>query len=115
MPDFLSSMDSETFQQLIDSGIEQLEKKPMSIREQANKFKGFIFEHNSDFQRDEKTIKALKSLEQSKTVKLLENTIEENTRKMVNLLMFAEQHQNLTGEQSTFDDLSNWKITQVYQ
>ena len=108
-------MDAETFQQLKDSAIEQLEKKPMSIRERANKFKNFIFEHNSDFQRDEKTITALNSLEQSEIVTLLKNTIEENTRKMVNFLMFANQHQNPTGEQSTFKVLSNWKSTQAYQ
>ena len=114
-PEFLSSMDAETFQQLKDSAIEQLEKKPMSIRERANKFKNFIFEHNSDFQRDEKTITALNSLEQSEIVTLLKNTIEENTRKMVNFLMFANQHQNPTGEQSTFKVLSNWKSTQAYQ
>ena len=38
-PEFLREMDQETYQQLIDSAIEELEKKPMSISERAAKLK----------------------------------------------------------------------------
>ena len=114
-PELLAAMDKETFQQLKESAIEQLEKKPMSISERARKFERFIFEHDADFQRDQKTIAALEMLQQSSTVELLSNTLGVNSRRMVNFLMFAEQHKNTTGVKSTFNELNTWKSSRSYK
>ena len=114
-PEFLSSMDGETFQQLKDSAIEQLEKKPMSIGERANKLKAFIFEYDADFLRDEKTIVALKALEQVSAVDLLSKTVGTDSRRMANFLMFAEQHKNTTGMKSSFKDVNSWKASRSYK
>jgi len=114
-PEFMANMDAETFQQLKDSAIEKLEKKPMSIAERALKLKRDIFEHNADFGRDEKTIEALQSLEQSDVVSLLTSTVGINSRRMVNCLMFAEQHNNPTGAVSSMQDLSAWKTSRTYK
>jgi len=114
-PKLLAAMDKETFQQLKKSAIEQLEKKPMSISERARKFERFIFEHDADFQRDQKTIAALETLQQSSTVELLSNTLGVNSRRMVNFLMFAEQHKNTTGVKSTFNELNTWKASRSYK
>jgi insulysin len=114
-PELLAAMDKETFQQLKESAIEQLEKKPMSISERARKFERFIFEHDADFQRDQKTIAALEMLQQSSTVELLSNTLGVNSRRMVNFLMFAEQHKNTTGVKSTFNELNTWKASRSYK
>jgi insulysin len=114
-PELLTAMDKETFQQLKESAIEQLEKKPMSISERARKFERFIFEHDADFQRDQKTIAALEMLQQSSTIELLSNTLGVNSRRMVNFLMFAEQHKNTTGVKSTFNELNTWKASRSYK
>ena len=114
-PEFLASMDAKTFQQLKDSAIEQLEKKPMSIRERANKLKTFIFEHDADFQRDDKTIVALETLDQAAAVDLLSKTVSKETRRMMNCLMFAEQHDNSSGAKSSFDDVNTWKASRIYK
>ena len=114
-PELLAAMDKETFQQLKESAIEQLEKKPMSISERARKFERFIFEHDADFQRDQKTIAALEMLQQSSTVELLSNTVGVDSRRMVNFLMFAEQHKNTTGVKSTFNELNTWKASRSYK
>jgi insulysin len=114
-PELLAAIDKETFQQLKESAIEQLEKKPMSISERARKFERFIFEHDADFQRDQKTIAALETLQQSSTVELLSNTLGVNSRRMVNFLMFAEQHKNTTGVKSTFNELNTWKASRSYK
>ena len=114
-PKLLSAMDKETFQQLKESAIEKLEKKPMSIGERANKFQTFIFEHDADFQRDQKTISALERLQQSSTIELLSNAIGTDTRRMVNFLMFAEQHENTTNAKSTFKELKTWKASRSYK
>ncbi|MDP7036915.1 MAG: hypothetical protein QF453_03180, partial [Candidatus Marinimicrobia bacterium] len=114
-PELLAAMDKETFQQLKESAIEQLEKKPMSISERARKFERFIFEHDADFQRDQKTIEALKTLQQSSTIELLSKAIGTDTRRMVNFLMFAEQHENTTNAKSTFNELKTWKESRSYK
>ena len=114
-PELLTAMDKETFQQLKESAIEQLEKKPMSISERARKFERFIFEHDADFQRDQKTIAALEVLQQSSTIELLSNTVGVDSRRMVNFLMFAEQHKNTTGVKSTFNELNTWKASRSYK
>jgi len=114
-PELLAAIDDETFQQLKESAIEKLEKKPMSISERANKLKTFIFEHDADFQRDQKTIAALETLQQSSTIELLSKTIGTDTRRMVNFLMFAEQHENKTGVKSTFNELKTWKASRSYK
>jgi insulysin len=114
-PELLTAMDEETFQQLKESAIEKLEKKPMSISERANKLQTFIFEHDADFQRDQKTIAALETLQQSSTVELLSKTLGTDTRRMVNFLMFAEQHENTTGAKGTFNKLKTWKASRSYK
>jgi len=114
-PELLTAMDDETFQQLKESAIEKLEKKPMSISERANKLQTFIFEHDADFQRDQKTIAALETLQQSSTVELLSKTLGTDTRRMVNFLMFAEQHENTTGAKGTFNKLKTWKASRSYK
>ena len=113
-PDILASLDDETFKQLIDSSIEQLEKNSMSISEQARKFKNLIFEHDADFERDIKTIAALQKITKSDVVELFSNTINEDSRKMINCLMFAKQHDNTSGEKSSFSDLKTWKSSRIY-
>ena len=114
-PEILASLDDETFKQLIESSIEQLEKKSMSISEQARKFKGLIFEHDADFERDQKTISALQTITKSDVVDLFSRTINQDSRKMVNCLMFAQQHNNPTGVKSSFADLTAWKSSKSYK
>ena len=87
----------------------------MSIRERATKLKTFIFEHNADFQRDDKTIAELKKLDQTSVVELLEQAVSKDTRRMVNCLLFAENHDNPTGVKSSFDDINIWKASRSYK
>jgi secreted Zn-dependent insulinase-like peptidase len=115
LPEFIRTMDTATFSQLVESAIEQLEKEPKSIAERANKLKDLVFEHGSDFDRDKKTISALKSADQNSLADLLFNTINEDSRKMVNSLMFAEQHKNKQNRISSFDDIKSWKKSRIYQ
>ncbi len=114
-PKILEEMDQETFQQLIDSAIEGLEKKPMSISERAGKLKTLIFEYEADFARDEKTITALRSLKKESLIVDLEKILSKDSRKMVNVLSFAENHENKTGVKNSFGDLSDWKSSRVYE
>ena len=56
LPNLISNMSDESFQQLIDSEVETLERKPLSISERAAKNKTIIFDYDGDFSRNNKTI-----------------------------------------------------------
>ena len=114
-PEFLREMDQETYQQLIDSAIEELEKKPMSISERAAKLKTLIFEHEADYKRDQKTIEALRALDKDFLVSYLERVLSKDSRKMVNVLSFAEGHENKTKAKNSFGELNSWKASRVYE
>ena len=113
-PKIIKELTDETFQQLIDSAVERLERKPKSISERAMKNKNLIFEHNRDFERDNKTIEALKKIKKEEIIVHLEKMISEESRKMANILAFAENHINKSGAKSSFTDLPDWKSARVY-
>ena len=113
-PNIINSLDDKTFQQLKNSAIEKLEKRPMSIAERSGKFKNLIFEFDADYDRDKKTIEALNSLKKQEAVESITLTVSDNTKKMVNFMMFAKQHEMEKGLKSSFKDLSEWKKTRKY-
>ena len=99
----------------IKSERENLEKTPMSISERAMKLKNIIFENDADYYRDQKTIDALNNLKKESVVSLLNKTVSPKTRRMVNVLSFAENHENTSGVKTSFDDLVKWKDSRVYE
>ena len=111
----LSEMEEKTFQQLINSEIEKLERSPMSIAERSRKLKTLIFEHDADYDRDEKTIEALKGLNKDDVIDLMKVVLSPKSRKMINVLTFAENHKNATGTKNSFENLEAWKSSRVYQ
>ena len=113
--EILRDMDIETFQQLIDSVIEELEKKPMSIAERARKLKTYIFEYDADYLRDQDTIESLRTIDKEKVANLLDTTVSPKSRRAVNVLTFAENHENLTKVKSSFSNLDTWKASRVYE
>ena len=86
----------------------------MSISERAMTTKNIIFEHNKDFERDNKTIEALREINKEEVAIHLEKIISEKSRKMANILAFAENHTNKSGVKSSFADLEGWKSTKIY-
>ena len=113
--EILNSMDSETFQQLVDSVIEELEKTPMSIAERARKLKTYIFEYDADYLRDQDTIESLRTIDKETVANLLDTTVSPKSRRAVNVLTFAENHENLTKVKSSFSNLDTWKASRVYE
>ena len=114
LPETINNLESETFEQLKKSAIEKLEKRPMSIAEKAGKFKNYIFEFDADFDRDKKTIHALKSLNKETTSNALKFAVSDETRKTINFLMFAKQHKTEKKLVNTFKNLRDWKKSRKY-
>ena len=114
-PLLVRDLDNNTFQKLIDSSVEQLEKKPMSISERARKYRDVIFERDGDFDRDQKTIDALKQCTKEQVAEYFERTISKETRKMTDILAFAENHETKPATKSSFSNLQKWKTTKIYE
>ena len=114
LPQTIQNLENETFEQLKQSAIEQLEKKPMSIAERAGKLKNFVFEHDADFDRDNKTIKAIKSLQKDQAFNFLDKAVSNKTRKAVNFMMFAEQHKMEEKLENDFKNIKKWKESRKY-
>ena len=108
-------MDSTTFNQIIESSIEELEKSPKSISERGNKLKNLVFEFDADFDRDKKTIAALKRTNKEEVLNLMKETIGQEKRKMVNTLVFAKEHKNKKKLKSSFEDVNLWKASRTYR
>ena len=77
--------------------------------------KNFIFEYDGNFSRDEETVLALKDLKKTTAVELLSKIISPDSRKMVNVLTFANNHENKTGVKNSFSDLASWKSERAYE
>ena len=87
----------------------------MSISERATKYKNLIFEHGGDFDRDQKTIESLRVIKKERVAERLKTMVSKDSRKMVNILGFADNHENNTGMESSFSNLEEWKSTRVYK
>ena len=115
LPEYIKSMDSTTFNQIVESSIEELEKSPKSISERGNKLKNLVFEFEADFDRDKKTIAALRQIKKQEVLNLMEETVGMEKRKMVNTLVFANEHQNKKKLESSFKDVKLWKANRTYR
>tara|TARA_B000000557_G_scaffold243659_1_gene224736 strand:- start:756 stop:3569 length:2814 start_codon:yes stop_codon:yes gene_type:complete len=115
LPNLISNMSDESFQQLIDSEVETLERKPLSISERAAKNKTIIFDYDGDFSRNNKTIESLKRVKKDNLAAYMKKVFSKETRKVISVLAFAENHENKSEVQSSFSDLADWKSTRLYK
>ena len=63
---------------------------------------------------DQKTISALKLCKKDEVAAYLERTIAKETRRMVDILAYAENHTIGSETKSSFNDLKDWKSTKIY-
>ena len=56
----------------------------------------------------------VKEIKKEEVAVHLEKIISEKSRKMANILAFAENHTNKSKVKSSFDDLEGWKSTKIY-
>ena len=64
---------------------------------------------------EDKMEKTLNNLKKESVVSLLNETVSPKTRRMVNVLSFAENHENTSGVKTSFEDLVKWKDSRVYE
>jgi insulysin len=70
----------------------ELLEKPKSIMEKGMLFDRLTFEYNRDFDRKEENLNALDALTKTQVFKILSDSINPDTKKTVDILLFAKQH-----------------------
>mgnify|MGYP001230489144 CR=1 FL=1 len=80
-----------------------------------HELKTYIFEYDADYLRDQDTIESLRTIDKETVSNLLDSTVSPQSRRMINVLTFAENHDNITKVKSSFADLDIWKASRVYE
>ena len=87
----------------------ELLEKPKTINEKRGIFYRRIFVHDEDFDRIQKNLDALDSLTKSQVAEIFSNAINEQTRKIVDILLFAKQHNMMETTVATIHDIDEFK------
>ena len=114
-PQILSNMDEETFEKLVASSIEELERKPKSISERASILNSLVYDYDANYNRDQETIEELSKIKKKEVFRHMSEILSEKSRKMVNILAFSNEHNNRSNKKSTFNDLESWKAEREYE
>ena len=108
-------MDEETFEKLVASSIEELERKPKSISERASILNSLVYDYDANYNRDQETIEELSKVKKEEVYMHMSEILSEKSRKMVNILAFSNEHSNQSNKKSTFNDLESWKAAREYE
>ena len=79
------------------------------------KNKTIIFDYDGDFSRNNKTIESLKRVKKDNLAAYMRKVFSKETRKVISVLAFAENHENKSEVKSSFSDLADWKSTRLYK
>ena len=108
-------MDEVTFEKLVVSSMEELERKPKSISERASILNSLVYDYGANYNRDQETIEELSKVKKEEVFRHMSEIFSEKSRKMVNILAFSNEHNNLSNKRSTFKDLESWKAAREYE
>ena len=113
-PELWKALSDEDFENLRQSAINELEKKPKSIAEKAATYVDLAFEYDGDFERKAKTIEALKNIDREAIYQILVPALDKDTRKVRTVLLFPQQHEGMDKIKSSVSDLDSWKAKRIY-
>ncbi|MEQ9824544.1 MAG: insulinase family protein [Puniceicoccaceae bacterium] len=114
LPAQFASLPSDAFERLREAAIALVEQKPKSIAEKAGGFFEKAYELDLDFDRTERSVRALREVTHAQVLERLTRALspEHSTRRMV--LAFGREHE---GNQSVNDSFSasSWKAEQRFE
>jgi insulysin len=92
----------------------ELLEKPKSINEKRRLFDRLTFEYDKDFNRLRNNLDALEILTRSQVAKLLSDMTNPETRKTVDILLFAKQHSIMDVTKPSIDSIDSFKANQEF-
>jgi insulysin len=118
LPAYVAALPPETWQALVAGVRAQLEEHDKSIAERAQRLFTLAYDRRADWTRNEATLAALDRLTRARTAQILETALAPPTRRMLDLLGFARDHQPPPGTAAAVDgigDRAAWKRRQRYE
>ncbi|GAB5558472.1 MAG: insulinase family protein [Synoicihabitans sp.] len=114
LPDMLASLPAADWQTLIEGVRSQLEEKPKSIAEKANKFFTLGYDFDGEWSRTQDVLAALDKLDQATVAKMLAETIDPAKARSFITLLSSSNHEASTATPS-FTDRESWKAQQRFE
>ena len=82
---FVKSRPAHTFTNCVASAIKEIEESPRNITQRAHELWGLTFDYTKEYDRDEKTVKALRMLGQSDIAKFIQDVVRDDASITVQL------------------------------
>lgn len=92
LPPEFEALSDEKYNEFKAAVRTELLEKPKSIMEKGMLFDRLTFEYNKDFDRKDGDLNALEGLTKTQVMKILSDSINPATKKIVDILLFAKQH-----------------------
>jgi insulysin len=114
LPAMFDELSDEEFAEFKSAVRTELLEKPKSINEKRGLFDSLTYEHDEDFNRLQNNLDALERLTRSQVAELLSDSINPGTRKMVDILLFAKQHDMMDDTKSSINSIDLFKADRDY-
>ena len=86
-----------------------------SSKEIDNPIVDFCINNDINYFRDEETVDALNQINKENLLSVFNEVVSPKSRKMINVVTFAENHKNISNMKSSFTDLEKWKSSRIYK
>ena len=114
LPAALAELPVDDWQTLIEGVRSQLEEKPKSIAEKADKFFALGYDFSGEWSRTQEVLTALDQLNQAGVAQYLADTIDPKKSRAFITLLSSSNHDASSAE-TDFDDRKSWKAKQSYR
>jgi len=109
LPAKIETLSDEEFGGVKAAVYEELLEKPKSIEEKSALFYDLTFDKDKDFDQLQNNLDALESLTRYQVLKLLSDSIDTETRKVTDILLFAKQHSIMDDTKSSIVSIDSFK------
>ncbi|MGD9157063.1 MAG: insulinase family protein [Desulfobacteraceae bacterium] len=114
LPSGFESLPDSTFEEIKTAVRAELLEKPKSILEKSMLFDRMTFVYDYDFDRLQDNLDALKSLTKVQVGRILSEAINPETKKTVDILLFAKQHNIKNDTKASIDSIDSFKAAREF-
>jgi insulysin len=114
LPAMFDRLSDEEFAEFKSAVRAELLEKPKSINEKRGLFNMLTFEYDRDFDRLQENLDALEILTKSQVGRLLSDSINPETKEMVDILLFAKQHDIMEDTKASFESIDLFKTDREF-
>ena len=114
LPAGFEALPDDKFDEIKTAVRTELLEKPKSIMEKSMRFDSLLFEYDKDFDRREDDLDALKSLTKARVEKILADAISPEKERIVDILLFAKQHNMKDSTKASIDSIDLFKAGRTF-